>query len=66
MSKTKFNEFENYFITKAIAHAVEEIEEEITEMTRQGKRHMFAEGYFTKFGDELIEKVRIMTLKKDQ
>jgi hypothetical protein len=66
MSKTKFNGFENYFITKALTHAIEEAEAEITEMVRQGKRPIWAEGYFTMVGEELIEKVRTMTLKKDQ
>ena len=66
MSRTKFNGFENYFITKALAHAVEEAEAEIIELERQGKRPIFARGYFTMVGEELIEKVRTMTLKKDQ
>jgi len=64
MSKTKFNGFENYFITKAIAHAIEEAEAEITEMIKQGKRPIFAKGYFNLVGEELIEKIHTMTLKK--
>ena len=66
MSKTKFNGFEKYFITEALKHAIEEAEESILEMEREGKRSIYATGYFTMVGKELIEKVNNMTLKKDQ
>ena len=66
MSKTKFNGFEKYFITEALKYAIEESEKEILEIERQGKRPIFATGYFTMVGTELIEKVNNMTLKKDQ
>lgn len=66
MSKTRFNGFEKYFITTALKHAIEESEEEIKELIKQGKRPMFAEGYFEMVGKELIAKVHDMTLKKDQ
>ena len=66
MSRTKFNGFENYFITNALNHAIEEAEAEIVSLEQDGKRPIFAQGYFTMVGKELIEKVNSMTLKKDQ
>jgi len=49
-----------------LRHAIEESEEEIKELIKQGKRPIFAEGYFEMVGRELIAKVNDMTLKKDQ
>jgi hypothetical protein len=66
MSKTKFNGFENYFIIEALKHAIEESEDEITELIKQGKRPIFAEGYFKLVGGELIDKINNMTLKRDR
>jgi len=66
MSKTKFNGFEKWFLTTAIEHAVEEAEQDLIEAGETGKRLIYAKGYFTMIGKELIEKVHNMTLKKDQ
>ena len=66
MSKTKFNGFEKYFITTALNHAIEEAESDIKKLVSEGKRPMYAEGYFTMVGKELIAKVNNMTLKRDQ
>ena len=66
MSKTKFNGFEKWFITTAIRHAVEEAENDVIEAEKNGKHLIYAKGYFTMVGDDLIEKVQNMTLKKDQ
>jgi len=66
MSRTKFNGFEKYFITTALKHAIEEAEENIKELVREGKRPIYAPGYFELVGKELIAKVNSMTLKKDQ
>ena len=66
MSKTKFNGFEKYFITTALNHAIEEAEESIKELVREGKRPIYAEGYFEMVGKDLIAKVHSMTLKRDQ
>ena len=66
MSKTKFNGFEKYFITTALKHAIEEAENDIKELVSEGKRPMYAEGYFTMVGKDLINKVNSMTLKRDQ
>jgi hypothetical protein len=66
MSKTKFNRFEKYFITTALKHAIEEAENDIKELVSEGKRPIYAEGYFTMVGNELIKKINDMTLKRDQ
>ena len=66
MSKTKFNGFEKYFITTALKHAIEEAENDIKKLVSEGKRPIYAEGYFTMVGKDLINKVNSMTLKRDQ
>ena len=66
MSRTKFNGFEKYFITTALNHAIEEAENDIKKLVSEGKRPIYAEGYFEMVGKELIAKVNSMTLKKDQ
>ena len=63
---TKFNGFEKYFIQKALESAIEQAEQEVKEMETKGKRSLYASGYFTLVGNELIEKVNRMTLKKHQ
>jgi hypothetical protein len=66
MSRTKFNGFEKYFIQTALKAAIEEAEQDIKKLVSEGKRPIFAEGYFTMVGNEIIEKVNHMTLKKYQ
>ena len=66
MSKTKFNGFEKYFIQTALKHAIEQAENDIKEMEKDGKRSIYAKGYFTMVGNTLIDKVNEMTLKKAQ
>jgi UDP-2,3-diacylglucosamine pyrophosphatase LpxH len=66
MSKTKFNGFEKWFLTTAIEHAVEQAEDDIDEAEKNGKRLIYAKGYFSMIGKELTEKVHNMTLKRDQ
>ena len=66
MSRTKFNGFEKYFITTALNHAIEEAEENIKELKREGKSPFYAEGFFEMVGKDLINKVHNMTLKRDQ
>ena len=63
MSKTKFNGFENYFITTALRHAIEEAEVDVLATESSGKRSLYAPGYFTSVGNEIIDKVNNMTLK---
>tara|TARA_R110002033_G_C3848821_1_gene235479 strand:- start:429 stop:632 length:204 start_codon:yes stop_codon:yes gene_type:complete len=60
----KFNGFERGFIEDAINHYTEEAEKEVREKVSEGKRLLFAEGYFTMVGQEVINKVHDMTLKK--
>ena len=66
MSRTKFNGFEKYFITTALKHAIEEAENDIKEMEEDGRRSIYAPGYFEMVGIALISKVNNMTLKGDQ
>ncbi len=66
MSKTKFNGFEKYFIQTALRNAIEEAEEDIKKLVSEGKRPIYAEGYFTMVGNEIIDKVNSMTLKRYQ
>ena len=66
MSRTKFNGFEKYFITTALEHAIAEAENDIKEMEKDGRRSIYAQGYFEMVGKELIAKVNDMTLKKHQ
>ena len=66
MSRTKFNGFEKHFITIALKHAIEEAENDIKRLVSEGKRPIYAEGYFEMVGKELIAKVNSMTLKRDQ
>ena len=66
MSRTKFNEFEKYFITVALKHAIAEAENDIKEMEEDGLRSIYAQGYFEMVGNDLIAKVNSMTLKRDQ
>ena len=66
MSKTKFNGFEKYFIQTALRHAIEEAETDVLATKSEGKRSLYAPGYFTLVGNEIIDKVNSMTLKKYQ
>jgi len=66
MSKTKFNGFEKYFIQTALKSAIEQAEEDVLAAKADGKRSIYAPGYFTMVGKEIIDKVNSMTLKKYQ
>ena len=66
MSKTRFNGFEKYFIQTALKNAIIEAEEDIKRLVSEGIRPIYAEGYFTLVGNEIIDKVNDMTLKKYQ
>ena len=65
MSKTRFNGFENYFITNALEHAIIQAEDDILELKREGKISIFASVYFNMIGKDLLQKIDHMTLKKD-
>ena len=66
MSKTKFNGFEKYFIQTALKQAIELAEEDVLAVEADGKRSIYAPGYFTLVGNEMINKINDMTLKKHQ
>jgi hypothetical protein len=59
----KFNEFENWVLTQALENFIEQAEEEATEAKKQGKNLIFAPGYFTMVGKELLEHVNELTKK---
>jgi hypothetical protein len=66
MSATKFNGFEKYFIQTALRHAIEQAEKDMLAAEAEGKRTIYAPGYFTMVGNEIIHKVNRMTLKRYQ
>lgn len=66
MSATKFNGFEKYFIQTALRHAIEQAEADVLAAESNGRRLIYAPGYFTSVGNEMINKVNSMTLKKFQ
>ena len=66
MSKTKFNGFEKYFIQTSLRQAIEQAEEDVLAAEAKGKRSIYAPGYFTLVGNEMIKKINDMTLKKYQ
>lgn len=63
----KFNGFENHLIQEALKLYIENAEKEIADQApSEGKRFMFAPGYFTMIGKDLSYKIDNMTLKKDR
>lgn len=63
----KFNGFENHLIQEALKLYIENAEKEITDQApSEGKRFMFAPGYFNMIGKDLSYKIDNMTLKKDR
>ena len=66
MSANKFNGFEKYFIQTALRHAIEQAEVDMLAAEAEGKRTLYAPGYFTMVGNEIIHKVNRMTLKRYQ
>ena len=66
MSATKFNGFEKYFIQTALRHAIEQAELDVLAAESNGKRSIYAPGYFSMVGNEIIHKVNRMTLKRYQ
>jgi hypothetical protein len=61
----KLNGFENYFIKSAIDLAVKKAEEDIIRIENDGngRRSIYATGYFVMIGNELVDKIDSMTLK---
>ena len=53
----KFNQFESNLIEDALRNHIQMLEAEVLEVEAKGKRSIFAEGFFTMMGKELIDKV---------
>jgi len=66
MSETKLNEFEKYFIRKALQAAIEQAERDVLVAESAGKRSIYAPGYFTMVGTEIINKVDSKAVKKPE
>jgi hypothetical protein len=60
----KFNEFELWFLTNAIHEYVAKAESDVMVAEADGRRSLFANGYFTMVGKELLDKVDSMTKKR--
>ena len=51
----KFNQMESDLITTSLKAYVEELESEIKQMEENGKRSIFAPGFYTTMSNELID-----------
>jgi hypothetical protein len=60
----KFNEFELWFMTNAIHAFIEQAENDVKAAEADGHQSLFAPGYFTMVGKELLDKVESMTKRK--
>lgn len=60
----KFNEFELWMLTDAIHSYIQKAENDVKMAEADGHRSLFAPGYFTMVGKELIDKVESMTKKQ--
>ena len=60
----KFNGMESHLIIEALNYYVTQIEKDILEMEKTGKRPIFAPGFYTNVSKELIDKVKSMTKKQ--
>jgi len=57
--KKVFNGFEAWFIETALLEAIENAEKQVLEAEKnESKRLIYAPGYFTMVGKELIDKVK--------
>jgi len=61
----KFNNMESHLIIDALTFYVAQVEKDILELEKQGKRSIFAPGFYTQISKELKQKVITMT-KKDK
>ena len=62
----KLNGFDNYIINKAVKHWIDQVEKEVLEDSAVGGNLIYAPGYFTMVGKELLEKVDKLTIKKQR
>ena len=60
----KFNGMESHLIVDALKYYVAQVEKDILEMEKEGKRSIFAPGFYTNLSKELIDKVKSMTKKQ--
>ena len=60
----KFNGMESHLIVDALNYYVAQVERDILEMEKAGKRSIFAPGFYTNVSKELIDKVKSMTKKQ--
>ena len=60
----KFNKMESNLICDALQFYVANLESEIEKMEEDGKRSIFAPGFYTMISKELKEKVKTMTKKE--
>jgi hypothetical protein len=60
----KFNGMESNLIIDALQFYVAQVERDILEMEKDGKRCIFAPGFYTNVSKELIDKVKSMTKKQ--
>ena len=60
----KFNNMESNLLTTSLTAYIEELESEIKQMEENGKRSIFAPGFYTMIGSELIDKIKDMTKKE--
>ena len=61
----KFNRMESNLIIDALQFYVAQVERDILKMEEDGKRSIFAPGFYTMISKDLKEKVQSMT-KKDK
>ena len=60
----KFNGMESHLIVDALNYYVAQVEKDILEMEKEGKRSIFAPGFYTNVSKELKDKVKSMTKKQ--
>ena len=60
----KFNGMESNLIIDSLQFYVAQVERDILEMEKDGKRCIFAPGFYTNISKELIDKIKSMTKKQ--
>ena len=60
----KFNNMESNLICDALQFYVAQVERDILQMEKDGKRSIFAKGFYTQVSKELKDKVKTMTKKQ--
>lgn len=60
----KFNQMESNLIVDALQFYVAQVERDILQMEKDGKRSIFAPGFYTMISKDLKDKVKSMTKKQ--